>query len=450
MKEFDLIVIGSGQGGVPLATHYAGQGQKVLLIERAAWGGSCINYGCTPSKSLLASAHAAQAARQAKDLGIHAQVEVDFPRVMSRIRKLTAEWSQGVAERLKNGGVEVVKGEAHFTAERTLAAAGQEYRGEIVVINTGMSPRIPPIKGLEGTPYLTYKNIWQLERLPERTVALGAGFVSLELGQALARLGSQVEIIERAGRLARRESQAVSQALQTILEADGIKLHFEAEAQQVDWQNELFQVHLRSGEVLESEALLVATGRQANTRALQPERSGIALDERGNVKVDTYFRTTCPGVYAIGDVTGQPGFTHVSWEDHRRLIAILDGNHPPRSQMDRVLGYAMFTDPQVGRAGLTLSQAQAQGFNAHQVELPLHQVARASEIKRMQGFYQLVIDQNNDRIIGATLISPQAAELIHIFIALMECAATWQTLEEAVFIHPTFAEGLPSLARQLK
>lgn len=448
MEQMDAIVIGSGQGGVPLAEALARDGKAVTLFERGAFGGSCINYGCIPSKAFLASAHAAGRARGSNDLGIHAEVQVDFPAVMQRVRDIVESSAVGVEQRLEEAGVRLVRAEASFTGERTVAAGGVTVRAPLVVINTGNSPAVPDIPGLKETPCLTYLNFWELEQLPARLLVIGGGYVGLELGQGMARLGSETHVIEVMERIISVEEPEVSKLLTEALEADGVHFHLDVEVSNVAYADGVFTLTLDDGQSLHGEALLVAAGQQPNTQALNTQAAGIELNDRGFINVDDRFQTTNSGVYAIGDVTGQPAFTHVSWEDHRRLLAILNGDG--RRQGDRVLGYAFFTAPQVGRAGLTMEAAEQNGFDARAVTLPLRNVARANVSNRLRGFYRMVIDAETDEILGATLVGPEAAELIHVFIAHMEAGSTWQTLERSVHIHPTYGEGLPSLARRLK
>lgn len=448
MEQVDVIVIGSGQGAVPLATKLARRGKEVVLFERGQFGGSCVNYGCYPSKAFLASAHAAGLIRRAGKLGLQAEVAVDFPAVMERVRAIVSSSSQNVEKRLQEAEVKVVNAEASFSGERTVSGGGMTVKAPLVVINTGNSPSIPPMQGIEATPYLTYLNFWELRELAPTTLIIGGGYIGLELGQGLARSGSQVHIIELMDRIAAGEEPQVSEVLAESLQQDGIQLHLGVQAEKVNYANGTFEVSLDNGQKLKGESLLVATGQKPNTEALKASEAGIELDEKGFVKVDEHFETSAPGIYAIGDVTGQPAFTHVSWEDHRRLLAVLEGDG--RSQSDRVLGYAFFTDPQVGRVGLTLEQADEQGYNAQAVDLPLNKVARAFLSEQSRGFYRMVVDRETDEILGATLVGPQAGELIHVFISLMESGSTWQVLEKSVHIHPTFAEGLPSLARKLK
>ncbi|MEH2467609.1 dihydrolipoyl dehydrogenase family protein [Nostoc sp.] len=447
METADVILIGSGQGGIPLAADFASSGRKVVLFERDALGGSCINYGCTPSKAFLAAAHAAGRARQAKKLGIHIEVEVDFPAVMERVRGIRNSFNQGIHKRLDNAGVKIVCAEASFVGERTVKGGDVTVQAPLVIVNTGTSSLIPDIPGLAGTPYLTNRNFFDLKALPPRLLVIGAGYIGLELGQGLARLGSQTHLIVRGDRVLDREEADVSKVLAEALKQDGIGLHFEVNVNHVAHENDVFSLTLSSGEQFQAEALLVVIGRKPNTGALNAAKSGIELDEQGFIKINDQFHTTCSGVYAIGDAAKQPAFTHVSWEDYRRLKAILCGENRTRS--DRVLGYAIYTEPQVGRVGMTLEQAHKQGINARAVTLPMSQIARAIEWGHDLGFYRIVIDSDTDKILGATLVGYETAEVVHVFLDLMEAGATWQLLERSVHIHPTYGEALPSLARLL-
>lgn len=447
METVDAIIIGSGQGGVPLAADLAKEGKKVVLFERAALGGSCVNYGCTPSKAFLAAAHAAGRARQAEKLGIHAQVTVDFPAVMERVRGIRGRFNAGVEKRMESAGVKVIRAEASFTGERIVTGGGVSFQAPWVVINTGTSPFIPDIPGLVGAPYLTNLNFFDLHQLPPRTLVMGAGYIGLELGQGLARLGSETHIILRGDRILSNEEPDVSEILAESLKQDGMKLHFGVNILKVNYADNLFTLTLSNGEELQGEALFVATGRKPNTKALNTQASGIELDQQGYIKTDEKFQTTCSGVYAIGDVAKQPAFTHVAWEDYRRLKGILSGEN--RSQNDRVLGYATYTEPQVGRVGLTLEDAKKKGLNARSVTLPMAYIARAIEWGHDLGFYRMVVDDDTNKILGATLVGYEAAELVHVFLSLMEAGASWQLLEQSVHIHPTYGEALPSLARLL-
>jgi pyruvate/2-oxoglutarate dehydrogenase complex dihydrolipoamide dehydrogenase (E3) component len=448
MHSFDVAVIGTGQGGVPLAIDLAGSGKRVVVFERGKLGGSCVNVGCTPSKAFLASAHAAGRARRAADIGIHADVRVDFPAVMDRVRATVADWNGGVeAKFAKHPAIELVRAEASFAGPHTLAAGGERYEAATIVVDTGTRPAVPKIEGIDGLPYLTNLTFFDQTTLPRRTLVIGGGYIGLELGQGLARCGSEVHIVHTAERVLTNEEPAVAAALQRSFKRDGVTLHLAATASSIGFDGTTYLLHLADGTTLETEALLVATGRAPNVPP-GAAAAGIALDARGYIAVDQHLRTSVPGVYALGDVAGQPQFTHVSWEDYRRLKAILSGDES-RTRADRVLGYAVFTDPQVGRVGLTREAALKAGHEVRCVTLELENVARAIEWNETNGFYRMVVDTTSNAILGATLVGYEAGELVHVFLAHMEAGSTWQKLEQSVHIHPTYAEALPSLARLL-
>jgi len=448
MEIVDVIVIGSGQGGIPFAVDCAKAGQHVVLFERDTLGGSCVNYGCTPSKAFLAAAHAAGRARQADRLGIHAQVVVDFPAVMERVRGIRTQFNHGVKKRLEDAGVKIVYAEATFSGVRTVTGGAVTVQAPIVVINTGTSSSIPELPGLAETPYLTNRNFFDLQQIPPRLLVIGGGYIAVELGQGMAQLGSKTALIVRGDRLLAQEEADVGSVMAEAFGRDGVGLHFNTQVDRVAHTDGVFTLALDNGKTLEGEALLIATGRKPNTSALNCAATGLALDDRGYVKIDDRFQTTCSGVYAIGDVAKQPAFTHVSWEDYRRLQAILAGGD--RNRHDRVLGYAIFTEPQVGRVGMTIEQAHQQGLNnAREVTTQVAATSRGIEWGQDLGFFRMVVDTQTNLILGATLVGYETSELVHIFMALMEAGATWQVLERSVHIHPTFAESLPTLARQL-
>jgi len=445
--HYDLAVVGTGQGGKPLASAYAAAGRRVVVFERGAIGGTCVNVGCTPSKAFLASAHAAGRARRAAGIHVHADVRVDFPAVMDRVRGIIDEWRSSSEQKMTAPNITLVRDEAGFDGPDTLVAGGQRYTADAIVLNTGCSASHPPIPGLAGTPYLTNENFFQLTELPPRTIVIGGGYIGLELGQGLARCGSAVTIVHTAERVLTNEESMASTALERSLRDDGVRFVMPARTTAVTYRDGRFTVTLADGTELEAEALLVATGRTPNVPPGAVE-AGLRLDGRGFIAIDDHFATSLPGVYAIADCAGQPQFTHVSWEDYRRIAAILAGDRS-RTRADRVLGYAIFTEPQVGRAGLTYDAAILAGYDARCVSLPLEDVARAIEWNETNGFYRLVVDTNTDAILGATLVGYEAGELVHVFIAHMEAGGTWRALERSVHIHPTYAEGLPSLARLL-
>jgi len=446
MENVDLIVIGAGQGGVPLAVAHAKEGKRVVLFERGRLGGSCVNYGCTPSKAFLASAHNAGRARLAKPLGIDVTVRVDQRAVMTRVRKIRDEWHDGVEAKVAKSGIELVRASAAFTAERTVAGGDREFIGTTVVIDTGTSPMLPPIAGLADVPYFTNVTWFDQETLPARVLVIGGGYIGLELGQGAQRLGCAVTIVNSGDRIMDREEPDASAAVAKGLEADGVTVVLGANATAVSHRAGVFTLTLSSGATLEAEGLLVATGRVPNTADLHPHRSKIDLVKSGFIAVDAHLQTTCPGVYAIGDVAGQPAFTHVAWEDFRRLESTLAGT--PRTRDDRVLSYSTFTEPQLARTGVTLHAALEKGIRARAETLALEDVARGPEWNLENGFMRLVIDDATAKVIGATFVGYEMGELVHAIGLAIELGATWHDIDRFVGIHPMFGEGIPSLARQ--
>jgi dihydrolipoamide dehydrogenase len=445
VEEVDLVVIGSGQGGVPLAVDRAKRGERVVLFERGELGGTCVNYGCTPSKAFLASAHNAGRARRAGPLGVHADVTVDQRAVMERVRRVRDEWRDGIGPKLAKAGVEVVHASAAFSAERTVRGGDREVRGKRVVIDTGASPTLPPVHGLADVPYFTNLTFFDQIELPKRLLVIGGGYIGLELGQGAQRLGAAVTIVHGSENVMDREEHDAAAFVRSSMEGDGVVFELHTHAKSVERAGDTLRLTLDNGKTLEGDGILVATGRMPNTADLNVHLSNVNCRHGGFIDVNDYLETSCPGVFALGDVAGQPQFTHVSWEDFRRLTSTFAGK--PRRRDDRVLSYTTFTEPQLARTGLTEGDAKAKGIDAGFVTLPLSNVARAAEWDLEAGFYRLVIDRANDKIIGATFVGYEAGELIHVIGFAIELGATWRDLDNFVGIHPTFGEGLPSLAR---
>ena len=445
MEEVDLIVIGSGQGGIPLARDYTKAGKHVVLFERGKLGGTCVNNGCTPSKAFLAAAHSAGRARRAAPLGIAVDVRVDQRAVLQRVRKVRDEWHESSERRIAELKVDLVRASAAFTGERTVAGGGREVRAPLVVIDTGGTPVVPPIDGLAGTPYLTNESWFEQETVPPRLIVIGGGYIGLELGQGAQRLGSAVTIVHSADRVMNREEPDASEVVRASLERDGIALALGARTVSVAHDGRSFAVTLHDGRRFEAEGLLLAVGRTPNTADLAAERSGIELERNGTVRVDDHLQTTCPGVYALGDVAGQPAFTHVAWEDYRRLTSTFAGT--PRRRDDRVLSYSTFTEPQLARTGLNEEEARMRGIDVRVETLQLADTARGEEWNIPEGYYRLVVERSTNKILGATLVGYEAGEIVHAIGFGIQLGATWRDLDDFVGIHPTFGEALPSLAR---
>jgi pyruvate/2-oxoglutarate dehydrogenase complex dihydrolipoamide dehydrogenase (E3) component len=448
--RYDVIVIGAGQGGVPLAALLAGSGRTVLLAERSEVGGTCVNRGCTPSKSLIASAQAAHDARRARRLGVHAAVEVDFRAVMERVDGIIHQWRDGVRQHLERAGerLTVVRGHARFTGPRRVEVGGETHEADTVVINVGTRHAVPNIPGLDTVPYLTNGSVFGLRELPERLVAIGGGYIGCELGQAFRRLGAEVTIIDPGDRLLAREDPQVSAEIERAFAAEGIDVRKGSRPARVERRGAEIVVVMEDGSEAAGSHLLVATGRTPNTQDLGCDAAGVRLDERGFIAVDDAFRTSGEGVHAIGDCTGGPQFTHRSWDDGRILFDILSGRRSG-GRGGRLVPYAMFTDPQVGRVGLTEREAREQGIEVDVAEMPFEWVARAVEAGVPAGVMRVMVDRETERFVGASLVGAQAGELAHVFSVLMQAGATARTVVDTEFIHPTFAEGLQTLVMKL-
>ncbi|MFL5541142.1 MAG: dihydrolipoyl dehydrogenase family protein [Longimicrobiaceae bacterium] len=447
---YDAIVIGSGQGGVPLATLLAGSGRRVLLAERAEPGGTCVNRGCTPSKSLIASAQAAHDARRAGRLGVHAEVRVDFRAVMERVDGIVRQWREALDEKLAAAAPDLVVARHHarFVGPRRVEIAGEAYEAETVVVNVGTRHAVPPIPGLDAVPYLTNGSVFALRELPPRLVVVGGGYIGCELGQAFARLGSAVTVIEPGPHLLSREDPDVSAEVEKAFQSEGIEVRTGSAVSRVDGGEGRIAVTLADGSGVEGSQLLVATGRVPNTADLGCEAAGVRLDARGFIPVDDAFRTSAEGVYAIGDCTGGPQFTHRSWDDGRILFEILAGARAGGHD-GRLVPYAMFTDPQVARVGLSEREAREKGVAVEVATLPFGHVARAIEADVPAGTMKVMIDPATERFVGVSIVGAQAGELVHAFSLLMQAGASARTMVDAEMIHPTFSEGLQTLVMRL-
>lgn len=450
--KVDTIVIGSGQAGVPLAIELVGAGQRVLLVERAELGGTCINTGCTPTKTMIASARAAHVARTASRLGVRVpDVAVDLAAVVRRKNEIVTAWRAGTERRLATAGerLSLLRGHARFVAERTVEVNGERHHAEVVVINTGARPAVPPVAGLDAVPWLDNRRAMELETVPEHLLVLGGGYVGCELGQMFRRFGARVTMIDRAPHLLGRKAPGVSTAIEEVFRGEGIGLELEASVEGVERSGAGIGVRLGGGSVLRGSHLLVATGRRPNTDDLGCDAGGVRLDERGFVIIDDRYETTAPGVYAVGDASGEPQFTHVSWDDHRILFDLLTG----RSQRDRsgrAYPRVAFTDPQVASVGLSEGEARTRGIPFEVASYPFGDIARALEVDERAGLLEVLIDPHTERVLGATIVGAEAGELLHVFVVLMQAGASVRAIVDAQFVHPTFCEGVQSVVLALE
>ncbi len=449
--RFDVILVGSGQAAVPLAERLTAAGRSVLLAERSRLGGTCVNYGCTPTKTLVASARAAHVARTAGRLGVHAAaVEVDFAAVMARKEAIVRQWVAGVEKRLQRAGprLRLERGHARFARPRVIDVNGARHEAEVVVLDVGVRPAPPAFAGAERVPWLDNRRVMELTAPPAHLLVLGGGYVGCELAQVFRRLGSRVTIVQRAPHLLDREDPEISEAVEAVFRGEGIALELGATAARGEARGGGVALTLADGRALEGSHLLAALGRRPNTDDLGCAEGGVELDARGFVKVDDHYRTSAEGVYAVGDVTGGPQFTHTAWDDHRLLLDVLEGR-PGRGRAGRVVPYCVFTDPQVGGVGLNEREARARGVPYRVATMPFGHVARAIETDEPAGAMKLLASPDGARILGATIVGAEAGELVHVFAALMQAGAPVRTIVEMEVAHPTFAEGLQSLAMRL-
>ena len=453
-EHYDAIVIGTSQGGRFLPVELAQAGQKVALVERGQLGGVCVNTGCTPTKTMVASARLAYQARRGAEYGLKiGPVAVDLAAVRERKRAMVAGARQNYASRLAQDGLDLIEGEAHFTGPDTVEVAltdggTRQISAPVIVIDTGTRPKPPPIAGAGEVRVLDSTSIMELDDLPEHLIIQGGGYIGLEFGQMFRRFGSEVTIIQRAARLLTIEDEDVSDEVAAILRDDGITVLTSTTALRVepaDGGRLRLTVDTSDGEQrLEGSHLLSATGRIPNTEALTPEAAGIRLDNRGFIEVDEYLETSVPGVYAMGDVKGGPAFTHLSYDDYRILRANLI-SHEKASTRDRVVPYAVFIDPQLGRAGMTEREARAQGRAIRVAKLPMNAVVRAIETGETRGFMKAVVDADSGQILGCAVLGSEGGEIMTMIQVAMLGKLTYTAMADAIFTHPLLAEGLNTL-----
>jgi pyruvate/2-oxoglutarate dehydrogenase complex dihydrolipoamide dehydrogenase (E3) component len=453
-KRYDLIVIGDGQGGDPLAKAFANAGRSVALIERSDAGGTCINTGCTPSKTLAASARIAYLARRSSDYGVHAgPVQVNMAEVVARKRGVVLDFRNSTEKHLQSlKGLDLIRGEASFTGPKTVRVetlSGEvfEVTADLIVIDTGGRPAIPPIDGLADVPFLDSTSIMEMQTVPEHLLVLGGGYNALEFGQMFRRFGSQVTIAEAGDQLLGREDPDVAEAVADILREDGIEIILQAKAVKAAKTSGGAELTLQTsnGErVVAGSHLLVVVGRTPNTESLNLPTAGVKTDKRRYIEVNEKLETSVAGVYAIGDVAGQPAFTHISYDDFRILRAnLLEGGN--RTTKDRLVPYAVFIDPQLGRVGLSEREASDQGKDYQVAKLPMASVARAIETSETRGFMKVLVERTSQQILGCAVLGVDGGEIMAMIEIAMMAKMHYTTLKEAVFAHPTLAESLNNL-----
>ena len=452
--EYDAIVIGAGQAGPSLSVRLASEGLRTALIERAHLGGTCVNNGCTPTKTLVASARVAHMARRAGDYGISTgAVGVDMKAVKARKDAIVGASVDGLESWL--GGtpnLTVIRDSARFVGPRELAVGDHRLSAGKIFINTGGRPTIPAWPGLADVPFLTNESMMDLDSLPRHLVVVGGSYIGLEFAQMYRRFGAEIDVVEYGDRLIAREDPDISDAIRAILEAEGVRFHFGAREFSVTGGAGDLTLRCTVGgapAAIPGSHLLVAIGRVPNVEDLDLPAAGIETDARGYIKVDDQLRTSAEGVWAMGDVNGRGAFTHTSYNDFEIVAANLFDNDPRRVS-DRIPAYALFTDPALGRVGMTEAEVRATGRPALVGVMPMTRVARARERGETQGFMKILVDRESRLILGAALLCIEGDEIVHALLDIMAAGAPYTVIQRSVHIHPTVSELIPTLLGQLR
>jgi len=455
MRTYDAIIIGAGQAGPPLAARFAAEGRKVALIERHQVGGTCVNTGCTPTKTMVASARAAHMARRAADFGVDigGGISVDMKRVQARTAEIAGASRSGLESWLSGlDNVTLLRGHARLTGPDRVAIGDEVLTAPKIFINVGGRAAIPDIEGLSDVPYLTNSDMVGLDRLPRHLLVLGGSYIGLEFAQMFARFGSKVTVVERGAHLIGREDPEVSEAVRGFLEDEGITVMTGADCIRVERQADGIVMHADCGgetRTVTGSDLLVALGRKPNTDDLGLDKAGVATDGRGFVTVGSDLQTSQPGIFALGDCNGRGAFTHTAYNDYEIVAAnLFDGEG--RSVDDRISGYALYTDPPLGRAGMSETEAKKAGHNVAVASRPMTNVSRAKEKGETAGLMKLIADADSGKLLGGAILGPGGDEAIHAVLNLINMGATAKDLQWAVPIHPTVSELLPTLAGGLE
>jgi pyruvate/2-oxoglutarate dehydrogenase complex dihydrolipoamide dehydrogenase (E3) component len=455
MMKYDAVIIGSGQAGSPLAAKLAKAGWKTALIERRWLGGTCVNDGCTPSKTLIASGRRAYLARHSATLGVQVSPPiVDMATVTQRKDRIVTAKRARLEEWLRQtNGLDIITGSATFIGDKKLTVhhpdgTSTEVEGNFIFINTGTSPHIPALDGIDNTPYYTSTTIMDLKTVPDHLIILGAGYIAMEFGQLFRRLGSQVTLLERLPALLNKEDDDIAGELKNILEMEGITIRVGTTvtkaSQLANGQIELTLSAGGSSQTIAGSHWLIASGRTPNLQALKPERARILLTEKGFIKTDDRLETSVKGIYALGDVKGGPAFTHISYNDYlvvsRNLL-----DKAGLSIQGRPVPYCMFTDPELGRIGLTEKAAREKGRRIKVAKLSMGQVARGIETGETRGMMKAIVDEDTHEILGASILAPNGGEIMSVLEVAMMGKLPYEKIRDGIFAHPTFSESLNNL-----
>jgi pyruvate/2-oxoglutarate dehydrogenase complex dihydrolipoamide dehydrogenase (E3) component len=451
-EKFDAIIVGAGQAGPPLAGRLTDAGQTVAVIERKLVGGTCVNTGCIPTKTLVASAHAAHLARRGAEYGVGTgEITVDMAKVKARKEKIMIDDRSGVESWLEGmkGGT-LIRGHARFESPHTISVDGRVLEADRIFLNVGGRAVVPDLPGLSDIDYMTNVGVLELDTVPEHLVIIGGGYIALEFAQMYRRFGARITVIEKGARLTSREDEDVSATIKEILEAEGIDVVVGATAIQFTKRDSSFQVVPRDGaEPITGTHLLVAVGRQPNTDDLGLDKAGVETDGRGYVVVDDQLRTNVEHIWAMGDCNGRGAFTHTSYNDFEIVGAnLLDDD--PRRVSDRVTTYALYIDPPLGRAGMTVDEVRKSGRKALVGKRPMTRVGRAVEKGETQGFMKVVVDEETEQILGAAILGVGGDEVVHAILDIMSAKKPYTAISRTMHIHPTVSELLPTLLQEMK
>jgi pyruvate/2-oxoglutarate dehydrogenase complex dihydrolipoamide dehydrogenase (E3) component len=453
--KYDAIVIGTGQAGPSLAVRLASTGIKVAIIERKRFGGTCVNNGCIPTKTLVASARAAHVARRGADYGvtIRSPVAVDMKKVKARKDTVVRRSSKSLQKWLRNTrNLTIYEGQARFADAHQISVGDELLEAEKIFINVGGRASVPPLRGIDQVNYLNNSTMMDVDFLPEHLIVIGGSYVGLEFAQMYRRFGSEVTVVERGPRLIHREDEDVTENIKTILEGEGIKIRLNADCIGFEKRGDdiAVQIDCSNGDkTVTGSHTLLAVGRVPNTNDLGLEKAGIKVDKHGYIQVDDQLRTNVPGIYALGDCNGRGAFTHTAYNDYEIVAAnLLDDDH--RRVSDRITAYALYIDPPLGRAGMTEAEVRKSGRKALIAKMSMTEVGRARERGETDGFMKVLIDAETKKILGASLLGIECDEVIHSILDVMYANAPYTVIQRAMHIHPTVSELVPTMLGELK
>ena len=454
-RHFDALIIGTGQAGPSLAARLAAVGMTVAIIERHKFGGTCVNTGCIPTKTLVASAYAAHVARRGAEYGfaVNGDVRVDMKRVKARKDEVSGRSNRGVEEWLRGlKHCTVIQGHARFQSSHAVVVNDDVLQADKIFINVGGRGSVPAMPGIQDVPFLTNSSMMDVDFLPEHLVIIGGSYIGLEFGQMYRRFGSEVTIVEMGPRLIGREDEDISEAVRQILEAEGIQIKLNAECISLAKRNSGIAVGIGCDEgppEVVGTHVLLAVGRTPNTNDLDLDRAGVATNQRGYIVVDDQLQTNVPGIWALGDCNGRGAFTHTAYNDYE-IVAdnLMNGDH--RRVSDRIQAYALYTDPPLGRCGMTDAEIRKSGRAALTAKHPMSRVGRAVEKGETQGFIKISVDAETKHILGAAILGTGGDEVVHVLLDVMYAKAPYTVVQRAMHIHPTVAEFLPTVLSNLE